>query len=76
MKTILTGMTRDGVFLVESGVVKCGVKNFRFTQSILEALENTEEIGNQLKLIGQWGSNLLVPSLLIKDFNFTSKTRY
>ena len=39
---IVTGMTRDGTFLVENGKVQCGLRNFRFNQSLIAMLSNVE----------------------------------
>ncbi len=44
-KKILTGMTRDGTFLVENGRVAGGIRNFRFNQSVIEVLSNVEMLG-------------------------------
>lgn len=74
-KLNLTGMTRDGTFLIEGGKITKPIKNMRFTQSIIEALNNVEMIGKDLKIIEQVG-NHLVPALKIKNFNFTSKTEH
>src|SRR5262249_3638033 len=41
---ILTGMTRDGTFLIENGKLVCGLRNFRFNQSLIEMLSNVEEM--------------------------------
>ncbi|MCL4387432.1 MAG: TldD/PmbA family protein [Patescibacteria group bacterium] len=71
----ITGMTRDGTFLIENGKVVAPVKNLRFTQSIPEALSNVLEIGKDLKLVETFGYSLL-PALRIKEFNFTSKTEF
>ncbi|MFH1233113.1 MAG: TldD/PmbA family protein [Patescibacteria group bacterium] len=68
---LMTGMTRDGTFLIENGKITKPVKNLRFTQSIVEALSNVLEISKETKLIG---SNL-VPALRIKKFNFTGQTK-
>lgn len=67
---LMTGMTRDGTFLIENGKITKPVKNLRFTQSIVEALSNVSEISKQTKLIG---SNI-VPALRIEKFNFTGQT--
>ena len=67
---LMTGMTRDGTFLIENGKLTKPIKNLRFTQSIVEALSNVLEISKKTKLIG---SNL-VPALRIKKFNFTGQT--
>ena len=76
LKTILTGMTRDGTFLIEDGEIKEGVKNLRFTQNILEALSAVDMIGAETKLRpGFFGGNR-VPALLIRRFSFTSATEF
>jgi len=67
-RTILTGMTRDGTFLIESGELSRPVKNLRFTQSILDALSNVEMIGRHSHLV----EYAHVPALKIANFNFTS----
>ena len=77
MQTTITGMTRNGTFIVKNGKVAGGVKNFRFTQSIIEALNNVEMIGNEgiLQSGGFWGG-FNVPAMKIKNFNFTSVTDF
>ncbi len=71
-KTLITGMTRDGLFLVENGKITKGLKNMRYTASILETLKNVLTLSKECKLV----NGLVVPSLLIKDFNFSGKTEY
>lgn len=73
----ITGMTRDGTFLIEDGKIRAPVKNLRFTQSILEALSKVKELSKPV-LIGSletYGVPFLVgskvPALKIKDWNFT-----
>ncbi len=70
-KTLVTGMTRDGLFLVENGKITKGIKNMRYTANILETLKNVLMLSKECKLVGS-----VVPSLLIKDFNFSGKTEY
>jgi predicted Zn-dependent protease len=71
--SIITGMTREGTFLIENGRVTRPVKDLRFTQSILEALNGTESIGRQTKLqIGEFIGASRVPALRLKAFTFTS----
>ncbi len=66
--TILTGMTRDGTFLIENGRIARPVKNLRFTQNILEALSDVEMVGRQGRLVEYaW-----TPALKIGKFSFTS----
>lgn len=71
-ETTLTGMTRDGTFLIENGSVTHAVKNLRFTQSILEALSRVSGIENMLTLVNQEGFYCQVPTLRIDGFHFTS----
>jgi predicted Zn-dependent protease len=73
IETTITGMTRDGTWLIENGQVAHPVKNLRFTQSILEALSNVELIGRESALAGEFFfSPSRVPALKISSFNFTS----
>src|SRR5262249_26588082 len=50
---ILTGMTRDGTFLVENGRVQAGVRNFRFNQSLVEMLNGVELLGRPVRSSGE-----------------------
>ncbi len=73
-RTILfTGLTRDGTFLIENGQVTRSIKNFRFNESPLFMLNNIEAIGPSIRLAGtEQGGPIVMPSLKVKDFNFTS----
>ena len=65
---MLTGLTRDGTFLIENGKVTRSLKNFRWNESPLFMLNKIEEIGRaEPTSVGQ-----VMPSLRVKDFNFTS----
>jgi PmbA protein len=72
IKTVLTGMTRDGTFLIENGQIIRPLKNLRFTQSILEAFENVEMLGKELKLIKADWENFatILTSLLISCLQY------
>lgn len=71
-QTVLTGMTRDGTFLIEDGRIVGGVRNLRFTENILEALGRVELVGAEGKLAsGAW-----VPALKIRQFAFTGLTEF
>ena len=73
IETIITGMTRDGTWLIEDGQIRRPVKNLRFTQSILEALSNVEMIGRESRLASEFFfAASRVPALKISSFNFTS----
>jgi len=67
----ITGMTRDGTFLIENGEISGALKNMRFTQSIPEALANVQAVGNKLKLEAGFGGANLVPALHIGKFHFS-----
>lgn len=73
---LMTGMTRDGTFLIENGKVTKPVKNLRFTESMLKAFSNVAKISKDQKLLGGWIGTLLVPALLIKNFKFTGTTAF
>ena len=67
-QTIITGMTRDGTFLIERGRITGPVQNLRFTQSILDALSDVEMISQHGQLTGDgWA-----PAIKVAKFSFTS----
>jgi len=76
LQAVLTGMTRDGTFLIENGELIRPVKNLRFTQSVLKALSNVEMIGKELKLEKGWTGGTMVPALKISAFEFTGATEF
>jgi PmbA protein len=77
LRTIVTGMTREGTFLIENGEIAGPVKNLRFTQSYADALGGTLGIGRDLRLItGFMGTSRRVPALHLSAFTFTGATRY
>jgi len=70
---VLTGMTRDGTFLIENGKISKGLPNLRFMQSFMEAFRNVIQISKDQKATPSWWGDIgafLTPSLQIKDFNF------
>jgi predicted Zn-dependent protease len=69
---ILTGMTRDGVFLVEDGRVVRPVKNLRWNESPITFLQNVKAL-SRAERVGGWGYTKL-PGILSTDFTFTSTT--
>jgi predicted Zn-dependent protease len=75
MEVIVTGMTRDGTFLIEDGVVTRPVRNLRFTQSYLAALADVAAISAETKLIeDSWGV-MRAPAIRVNAFNFTGATK-
>jgi predicted Zn-dependent protease len=73
---IFTGMTRDGTFLVEDGRVTRGLRNFRFNQSIPEALSNVNAMSQPVRAAGEEAPDMVVPAMKIGGFNFTEVTRF
>jgi predicted Zn-dependent protease len=83
LRTIVTGMTRDGVFAIEDGEVAYPVRNFRFTQSYHEALGTTLAIEKELALqrvdrftYGFDAGFCRVPAVRLGTFTFTGTTQY
>lgn len=72
---LLTGMTRDGTFLIENGKVVRGVKNMRFNQSVIEMLRNVVELGKPVLAAGEETFPAVVPAMKIDGFRFSSKTK-
>lgn len=73
---IVTGMTRDGTFLVENGKVQCGIRNLRFNQSLIEMLQNVETMSDPVRSSGEESFDMVVPAMKIRDFNFTETTKF
>jgi predicted Zn-dependent protease len=73
---ILTGMTRDGTFLVENGQVKAGIRNFRFNQGLIEMLNHVESMGKPVRASGEESFDMVVPAMKVNDFNFTEVTKF
>src|SRR5439155_21756104 len=71
--SIITGMTREGTFLIEDGRITRPVKALRFTQSMLGALDGTLAISRSTKLeISEYLGASRVPAVRLKAFTFTS----
>jgi PmbA protein len=73
---ILTGMTRDGTFLVENGKVAGGIRNFRFNQSMLEMLSNVEMLGPAVRSAGEESFEMVVPAMKVRNFHFSEVTKF
>jgi predicted Zn-dependent protease len=73
MILLLTGLTRDGVFLIENGKVSHPVNNFRFNESPVNVLRNVEMMSRAVRAVGgETGQSAVVPALRVKEFNFAS----
>ena len=73
---ILTGMTRDGSFLVENGKISTGIRNFRFNQNILEMLSNVGQMSPAVRAAGEESFEMVVPAMKVRDFHFTEVTKF
>ncbi|MYT71155.1 MULTISPECIES: metallopeptidase TldD-related protein [unclassified Streptomyces] len=73
---LLTGLTRDGVYLVENGEVVGEVNNFRFNESPVDLLRRATEAGRTEKTLprewGDWFTRAAMPALRVPDFNMSS----
>ena len=73
---VLTGMTRDGTFLIENGRLAGGIRNFRFNQSVIEALANVEMLGPAVRAAGEESFEMVVPAMKIRNFHFSEATKF
>lgn len=73
---VLTGMTRDGTFLVENGRLAGGIRNFRFNQGILEMLSNVEQLGPAVRAAGEESFDMVVPAMKVRGFHFSEVTKF
>ena len=76
LEVVMTGMTRDGTFLIEHGQITRPVRNLRFTQSYLKALADVEAISRETRLIDGGGlSSTRAPAIRVRSFNFTGVSK-
>ena len=73
---MMTGMTRDGTFLIERGEVVGGVRNFRFNQSIIEMLNNVETMSKSVRASGEEAIDMVVPAMKVHNFHLSGVTRF
>jgi predicted Zn-dependent protease len=77
LETVLTGMTRDGTFLIEDGRLVRGVRNLRFTQSALGALAKVDAVGTETGYASElFFGGARCPALRLPAFAFTSTTTF
>jgi predicted Zn-dependent protease len=83
MLVSLTGMTRDGTFLIEKGRITKPVKNLRFTESVLKALSKVSAVSKKTSLVtednaygNRFANGILVPALKLESFNFSGATEF
>ncbi len=75
-EAVMTGMTRDGTFLIEHGELTTPVHNLRFTQSYVEALAGTEAVGRKARRVWSDPGILSAPALKLAAFRFTGATEF
>jgi PmbA protein len=78
MKAVITGMTRDGTFLIEQGEMKRPIKNLRFTESILKALSRVTALSKSRRICSEgtvysrrFVTGAVVPAIKVEGFNFS-----
>jgi predicted Zn-dependent protease len=73
---LLTGLTRDGVYVVENGAIVGAANNFRFNESPVDVLARTTEVGTSVRALarelGEYLNRSVMPALRIPDFNMSS----
>ena len=72
----LTGMTRDGTFLVEDGQIASAVRNFRFHESPLRVFKQLEAFTEPAEAVTSETGKMMVPAMVLRDFYFSSVTRF
>jgi predicted Zn-dependent protease len=73
---IVTGMTRDGTFLVEGGRIVGPVRNLRYTQSYLDALRGTVAVARERRTLKGFLGAAVVPAVRIEGWAFTGTTEH
>jgi len=78
MKVVLTGMTRDGTFLIEEGEIKRPIKNLRFTESVLRALSRVSAVSRERRICSEgtvysrrFITGVVAPAIKVDGFNFS-----
>ena len=78
-KAVMTGMTRDGLFRIKNGKVRGGLKNLRFTDSMLDVFSNVLGMTAERKAVGSWWGSMArmyIPTIRVGRFKFTGKTDF
>jgi PmbA protein len=76
-QTVLTGMTRDGTFLIEDGRIVRPVRNLRFTQSVLGALQDVQAISTETRYATElFGEGARFPAVRLGGFTFSGTTSF
>lgn len=75
-RAVITGMTRDGTYVIENGHVVRPARNLRFTESVLTALRGITLIGKDRRIYYDGGGAVTAPPLAVGSFRFTSATLF
>ena len=67
---VMTGMTRDGTFLIEGGEVVAGIRNMRFNQNIVDLLRNVEALSTSVRASGEEAFDMAAPAMKVHNFKF------
>ena len=70
----LTGMTRDGTYLVENGKITKAVKNLRFNENLTSLFNRATALSKEVETINSWGITVTSPTIFVKDFTVTGQT--
>jgi len=83
MRAVITGMTRDGTFLIEDGKITKPLKNLRFTESVLSALSCVTHISKEAVLVWdgagygpRFPTGIIAPAIRVEKFNFSGVTQF
>jgi len=77
-RAVMTGLTRDGCFLIENGKIAHAVGNMRFTDSFLEGLARADGMTRARQAIPTWNNEAgayLVPAVRMRGFRFNGKSQ-
>jgi predicted Zn-dependent protease len=75
-EVVITGLTRDGTFLIEDGEITAPVRNLRFTQSYVDALSDVVAVGDTLDASRGYFGVSCAPALSLGHFRFTGTTDF
>ncbi len=76
MSAQLTGMTRDGTFLVEDGKISKAIKNMRFNTSVIDMFKAVDLISREREAKAGWVGSTVAPYIRTNNFTFSSKTSF
>jgi predicted Zn-dependent protease len=73
---VITGMTRDGTYVIENGELVRPARNLRFTESVLSSLAGVRRLGKTRRIYSGGGECVTAPALALGAFRFTSATLF